>query len=109
MMRRRRRRVHPPLTAPGVFRPALAANAGQCLPAQTRDVPVGSQDAIAPTAGAAGAPTSCIRAQGNKTGHQTGGGSGAAQRDGSSGSEIRDAIARGNTKNATESKHKDKD
>ena len=111
--RRRRRRwgEHTHRTARVAFRPALAENTGQCRPERPSDGPVINQDAIAPTAGAAGAPTSQLCTRGHNTIHQTGGRrdleSDATRRAGGSGTEGRAAVAGGNTENFTEGKRRD--
>ena len=61
--RRWRRGAHPHWTYCGDCQTALAANSGQCRPTRPIDKPVGRQDNISTTAGAAGAPTSRLRAQ----------------------------------------------
>ena len=64
--------MHPHQTARGFCRPTIDVNVGTCLPARPRNVFVGRQGAIAPSAGDEGAPMSCFRAQRYKTGRQTG-------------------------------------
>ena len=51
----------------------LSANAVRCWPAIPSDASIKRLEDIAPTAGAAGAPTSRLRDRGNKNGLRTGG------------------------------------
>ena len=74
--------VQPHLTARGVCRPKIAANAGQYWPERHSDAHVGRQDAIAPTPGSAGAPMSHLCSRGHKNRHQTGGREGVGKRRG---------------------------
>ena len=74
--------LHPRRKAQGVFRSTFYDNAGHCQPERPNDVSARRQDAIVPTTGAAGAPTSCHRSRGYTTQRRMGGGGRKAARRG---------------------------